>query len=94
MHSEELHLFECDTKVDVDNFSRAVVHKNIGSMPVPKAKDVTHYRCGRHATSILQTHGKPRHRVPMFLCKVMAHDRLKIFSNFEERFQLPFSLFC
>ena len=94
MHSEELHLLECDTKVDVDNFSRAVVHENIGSMPVPKAKDVTHDRRGRHTTSILQTHCKPRHRVPMFLCKVMAHDRLEIFSNFEECFLLQFSLFC
>lgn len=74
-------LIECDAQIDVNNLSCAIIHENIGCVPISKAQNVADNRSCRNAPCIIEPHCEPTHGVSMFFGKAMSHDRSESFSD-------------
>ncbi len=61
--------------------TRDRVNEDVGAMAITDSQHPSHHRSHGHTPSIVQSHGKPRHRILVLLGEEMPHDRMELLDH-------------
>lgn len=83
----ESHLFERDSKVDVDEFARGFVDEDVRYVTITESEDVTNHRCRGDAPRVVQAHLEPKRWDFLTLPEQMSHQGRHLLERLGEGFE-------